>query len=218
MAPELSHNLITFHALSGCNNTSFIAGHSKKTMWQVFKDHHELLCGLGDGDLTQDAISSTEAFVCHTFNDSDRVHTTNEARFMLFSLVRKPEALPLMSEVWKQANYSQPNLPSPTDSGWKYEDGRHIPILMSRQSISESCMELVSCQCKTGCQVLLCTCRKSKVHCTQSCKCSNLANNIPWMNITDSDWQLVILRTISFHCSFDLCTLLWSRNVCCYWK
>ena len=64
MAPELSHNLIVFHALSGCDNTSFIASHSNKTMWQVSNDYHELLCGLEDGDLTQDQISSAEAFIC----------------------------------------------------------------------------------------------------------------------------------------------------------
>ena len=53
-----------------------------------------------------------------------------------------------------------------------------------------------------------CTCRKSKVHCSQSCRCSNLANNIPCMNIADSDWLLVILMTISFRCNFDLSTPL----------
>ena len=119
----------------------------------------------------------------------------------LFSLVKNPEALPPTSYalkphimkahyqnmVWKQANGSKQNLPSPTDSDWKYEDGRHITILMSLQPIPESCMKLVSCQSKTGCQTLRCTCRRSKVHCTQSCKCSNLTNNILCMNITDPD-------------------------------
>ena len=90
-----------------------------------------MFCGLGDGDLTHDTISSAEAFVCHAFNVPDHVHTINEARFMLFSLVKKSEALPPTSEalkllimrahyqsmVWKQSNCSQPNLPSPTDSG-----------------------------------------------------------------------------------------------------
>ena len=72
-------------------------------MWQVFvfKDHHELLCRLGDGDLAQDTISSAEAFVCHVFNVSDHAHTRNEAIFMLFSLVKKPEALPPMSDALK---------------------------------------------------------------------------------------------------------------------
>ena len=155
-----------------------------------------MLCGLGDGDITQDTISSAQAFVCPTFNVSDYVHMTNEGRFMLFSLAKKPEPLPPTSDVLKLhimrahyqsmvrklANCSQPNLPSPTDSGWKYEDGIHILIMMSLQPIPESCMELVSCQCKTGCQTLRCTCRKSKVHCTQSCKCGNLPNNVPCMN------------------------------------
>ena len=169
---------------------------------------------------TYDNISSAEAFFYHAFNVFDHAHIRNKARFMLFSLVKKPEALPPTSDaleqhirrdhyqnmIWKQGNYSQPNLPSPTDSGWKYEDGRHIQILMSLEPIPQSRMELVSCQCKTGCQTLRWTCRISKIHCTQSCKSSNLANNIPCMNITGSDWLLVILRTISFHCSFHFST------------
>ena len=101
MAQELLHNLIGFHDLTGCDNTSFIAGHSKKRMLQVFKDHRELLYGLGDGDLTQGTISKAEAFVCHVFNISDPVHTTNEAIFMLFSLVKKPDALTPTSDALK---------------------------------------------------------------------------------------------------------------------
>ena len=68
-------------------------------MWQVFKDHHELVCGLEDGDLTQDTISSAEPLiVCHLFNVPDHVHSTNEARIMLFSLVKKPEAISSTSD------------------------------------------------------------------------------------------------------------------------
>ena len=199
MAPELSHNYNCFSCFVELRQHAVIAGHSKKTMWQVFKDHHELLCGLEDDDITQDKFSA-EAFVFPAFN----VHTTNEARYMLFFLVKMIEAFPptsdalklhmmrdhyhsMVSMILKQANCSQPNPPSPTDSGWKFEDGRCITILMAFQPIPESCMELVSRQCKTGCQILRCTCRKSKVHCTQSCKCSNLVNNIPCMNITDYD-------------------------------
>ena len=187
MAPELSHSLIAFHDLSGWDNTSFIAGHAKKTMWQVLKDHFELLCCLGDVDLTQDNISSAEAFVCSAFNVLDHVHTTNEARFMLFSLVKKPEALPPTSDalkrhtmrvhyqstVWKRANCWQPNRPSPTDSGLE---------IWGRQIYSDSDVTSINARklhgirelpVQTGCQTLRCTCRKSKVHCIQSCKCSN---------------------------------------------
>ena len=145
-----------------CDNTSVVTGHSKKTMRQVFNDHHKLLCGMGDGGLTQATICSADAFVSHAFHVPDYVHTTNDAGFMLYSRVKKPEALPSTSDtlklhitrvhyhsmVWNQANCSQPNLQSPTDSGWNYEDGRHIPILMSLQSLPESCMEPVSNQCK----------------------------------------------------------------------
>ena len=86
---QLSQDLIAFRALSGCDNTSFTAGHSKKIVWQVSYDRHELRCDLRDDDQTQETISSARAFRCHAFNVPDHVHITNEARCMLFSLVKK---------------------------------------------------------------------------------------------------------------------------------
>ena len=57
---QLSQDLIAFRALSGCDNISFTAGHSKKIMWQVSYDRHELRCGLRDDDQTQETISSAK--------------------------------------------------------------------------------------------------------------------------------------------------------------
>ena len=132
MAPELSQNLIAFHALSSCDNMSFIAGNSKKTMCGEYLKTPWVALWSG----------RWRPNTRHAFNIPDDFHTTNEARFMQFFLVKKTEALPptsdalklhktrthYQSKVWKQANCSQPHLPSPTDIDWKYEDGRHIPI------------------------------------------------------------------------------------------
>ena len=35
--------LLAFHALTGCDTTSYFSGHIKRTAYKVFKDHHVLL-------------------------------------------------------------------------------------------------------------------------------------------------------------------------------
>ena len=40
-------SILAFHAITGCDSVSFIAGHSKKSAWKVFGTHYELLCDLG---------------------------------------------------------------------------------------------------------------------------------------------------------------------------
>ena len=48
MDRRVSKLLSGLHALTGSDTTSYVAGHTK-TWWVVFKEHHYLLQGLGDG-------------------------------------------------------------------------------------------------------------------------------------------------------------------------
>ena len=57
-------SILAFHAITGCDNVSFIAGHSKKSAWKVFGTHYELLCDLGKAELTSEVIQSAEKFIC----------------------------------------------------------------------------------------------------------------------------------------------------------
>ena len=45
--------LLSFHALTGCDTTSFIYKHFKKSAWKIFLDHYELLLSKGEGVLTE---------------------------------------------------------------------------------------------------------------------------------------------------------------------
>ena len=52
-----------FHALTGSDSTSYIAGHTKKTCWDVFVKHRHLLRGLGESPALSDhTIQDTEVF------------------------------------------------------------------------------------------------------------------------------------------------------------
>jgi len=36
-----------FHSITGCDTTSYLAGHTKKSCWKIFKEHHHLPETLG---------------------------------------------------------------------------------------------------------------------------------------------------------------------------
>ena len=95
--PTVLETLQTFHALTGSDVTSFRSGHSKKTAWKVFEQHHELLKDLGKGNLAKETIAETEKFVCRLYNTQD-VTRVNKARSQLFMKSRAPESFPPTSD------------------------------------------------------------------------------------------------------------------------
>jgi len=189
--PTVLGTILAFHALTGSDDTtSYISGHSKKTAWMVFQEHHELLQNLGKGELTDEIAKDAEQFVCRVYKVQN-VNTVDEARPILFIKSHAPESLPPTSDalsfhiklshyqaaVWRQAHLNYPDLPSPESMGWRYEDDFLVPVLMSLSPVPDACREVVSCGCNTGCGNLRCKCRKSDLLCTGACKCRNVNDN-----------------------------------------
>lgn len=189
--------LLPFHALTGCDTTSFIYNHSKKAAWKVFLQHHKLLSSIGEGELTEGKMKEVEKFVCKMYK-LNHIASVDEARVILFLKKGKPDALPPTSDalllhvrrahyqtlVWKQAHCSEPNLPDPQTLGWKrIADNKLQPLLMTQDPIPKSCQEIISCSCFTGCANLRCSCKKAKLYCTSLCACkSNNVNANPCRN------------------------------------
>lgn len=71
---------------------------------------------------------------------------------------------------WAQALVVSPNVPCPSQWGWKKVDGKWEPLWSSQQPVSECCPELISCKCKKGCKDR-CKCRKAFLPCTALCFC-----------------------------------------------
>ena len=106
-----------FHALTGCDTTSFICKHSKISTWKVFLKHHALFSSLGEGELTEEKMKEVEEFVCKMYK-LESIGSVDEAQAILFSKKGNPEALPPTSDalslhvkrvhyqatVWKQMN------------------------------------------------------------------------------------------------------------------
>ena len=177
-------NLLPFHALTGCDTTSYFANHTKKSAWKTFIEHHGLLSNLGIGTLTETTTRSVEKFVCRMY-DVLSADSVDAARHVLFCKAGKPEAMSPTSDalkfhlmrvhyqtmVWRYALNATPELPSPVGMGWKRLDPGLQPILMSLDPIPKSCLELISCACRKQCQTRRCKCRKSGLLCATICAC-----------------------------------------------
>lgn len=59
--------LPAFHSLTESDTTSFLAGHSKKSCWNVYKDNHDLLSNLGKGNLSDQTSAAAETFICKVY-------------------------------------------------------------------------------------------------------------------------------------------------------
>ena len=136
-------NLLPFHALTGCDTTSYFANHTKKSAWKTFIEHHGLLSNLGIGTLTETTTRSVEKFVCRMY-DVLSADSVDAARLVLFCKAGKPEAMSPTSDalkfhlmrvhyqtmVWRYALNATPELPSPVSMGWKRLDSGLQPILI----------------------------------------------------------------------------------------
>ena len=175
-------NIIPFHAITGCDTVSHIAGHRKKTAWKKFCSNPDLLANLGKGDLHDETCKLAEKFICRIYKLPDEDICDN-ARVDMFGKCRLPEALPPTSNalqfhiqrahyqamVWRQATCNIPLLPQPETMGWSKDNGILVPILMSVSPIPEICTEVITCGCTKGCNSGKCGCKKANLPCTKSC-------------------------------------------------
>jgi hypothetical protein len=167
---------LTFRSITGCDTTSFFYGILKKKTYKVYDQDANLLEGIGEAELTDEKIKLAEAFIGKLYNQV--TDTSDEARDLMFGKSKSLESLPSTSDalklhierahfqasVWKQANVVKLVLPSPITMGWSLDGDRLIPLLMTLDPIPQAYLEMISCQCSTGCITLLCSCKKPNCH------------------------------------------------------
>ena len=56
--PDVALSLLPFHALTGSDSTSFLAGHSKKSTFKFFLENVQLLSTLGKDLFTTDTLQN----------------------------------------------------------------------------------------------------------------------------------------------------------------
>jgi len=182
LTQPVRENLLSFHALTGCDTTSYFSGHAKKSCWKAFESQPLLVKGIGrDGDL-----APIEQFVCHLYGTPDQ-RTVNHARLQLFGKAKKGlEMLPptrdalelhatranYQAKIWLQADQEHIDVSSPTDtSAWRKESGCLKAVWTRLPPIPKACLELVACGCKSKCRTARCTCFRENFRCTFACGC-----------------------------------------------
>lgn len=149
LEPDVLEALPAFHALTGSDTTSYLAGHTQKTCWRTFKEHHHLLQSLGEGPaLGDNTIQDAEEFMCKLYGVLDTLNI-NEARCKLFVKGVTPEKLPptrnalsyhirrshFQATLWRQAHLRYPVFPPTETMGWKLAEEMLVPILMSQSRV-----------------------------------------------------------------------------------
>ena len=66
-------SLLPFHAIMGSDTTSYISGHTKKSVCLTFKAHYSLLSGLGEGDLIEHKFKEADKFIFKLYSVKDDV-------------------------------------------------------------------------------------------------------------------------------------------------
>ena len=186
LAQDVRRNLSTIHSLSGCDSTSQFAGYGKKSMWKIFLQSPSLLAKLGhDNHLSEDRISYVEEFVVKLYMPASDMTSIDTLRARLFRQ-KSPDALPPTHDalvqhmlrvnyqalIWYKSIESKLELPPAQDSGWELNPAGQLQTkLLSQPAIPQTCVELLTCSCKTQCRRITCTCQKNQLHCTRACKC-----------------------------------------------
>jgi len=164
-------NLLSFHALMGCDTTSSFSGQGKKSCWKIFQNHPNLVSGVGRDGQFQDA----KRFVCLLYGTPDAA-TIDHSRLEIFSRAKKGldqlpptrDALELhvapanhQATIWLQTDKENMSIAPPTESSaWKNAP-TGLEIVWSRlPPVPQACLELLICGCKNGCVTIRCTCYK----------------------------------------------------------
>ncbi|KAK3925974.1 Chromosome-associated kinesin KIF4 [Frankliniella fusca] len=201
LGQEKCEALPGFHAFSGCDTTSFLAGCSKRKCWTIWESHAEVTSAFKAlstplHHLEEDIFAALVQFTVRLYDHKSDSTLLNVTRRDLFerknhSIFTIPptaaslrqhclRALHQAGHLWGRALEDQPpKPPPPTDFGRKIEDGILVPVWTALPSLWAKCRELeVMCGCKKGCETKNCSCRAAKLPCCAGCKackgkCSN---------------------------------------------
>ena len=180
-----------FHAFTGCDTVPAFGGRGKKrawSTWQVFPEVTEAFESLllMEEEISETVMSVLERYVVLLYDRTSDLVQVNDARKQLFaqksrSLENIPPTYAALREhikrasyqanCWNQALTPNPELPSPTDWGWRKDTEGLQPFWTTLPEAAESCYELIRCSCKKGC-VRRCKCVKAALKCTALCFCS----------------------------------------------
>ena len=184
--------LPSFHALTGCDTVSALAGIGKKTGYNTWKCYTEVtsaLCNLSaqPENILEDDSALIERFVILMYSRTSPLTLVNQARQIFFAQGNRiienipptqsalqqhmKRAAYQAGHVWGQSLVAIQEFPSPEDWGWQTANDEWTPTWSTLPEASKSCQELIRCACKEACRGL-CKCHKASLPCTALCSCA----------------------------------------------
>lgn len=195
MGESAARQLLVVHAISGCDTTSCLYGHSKGSVWRRIISNNKTLPLT---DIIQSSDHSHESIAAaglklltfvYSGKFKDSLNNLRYTRYMDITASAtaplKPERLPptenaakfhifrthLQVLQWKSLMNADIN---PTDWGWKLMDGHYVPIATDLEPAPETMLSVMRCKCKIEskhpCSSQHCTCAKNGLQCVAACK------------------------------------------------
>ena len=191
LGPDRCTALPMFHAFTGCDTVSFFGGRGKRTAWDTWRSYNDItsifVSLANTPELVESSVTSLERFVILLYDRTSSLEDINQARKHLFAQKgRSIENIPLTKAAlvqhikravyqagycWAQATTPSPDLPCPSEWGWKRKEPCSWEAnWTSLPEATVACRELLRCGCKKGCKKN-CKCSKAALQCTALCQC-----------------------------------------------
>ena len=203
-------NILFAHAISGCDTTSRLHGVGKHLALKKllndseFQKHAETFLYAADIQTNQ-IIAAGEREIVSLYNGqkNDSLDKLKCQRFkekvVKCSKEIQAQALPPTSNaakyhslrVFHQISEWMGKSLDATAYGWRKKDGKFLPVKTDVPPAPNYLLEVIHCNCKTGCSTLKCTCRRHGLEYTFACgdckgsSCSNAVD--PQVNEAESD-------------------------------
>ena len=161
-------------------------GIGKSTAWTVFKEFHYLIDGINIGCPNDCDYECTQKFMFWLFKDNVAL-TLEDIRATLILSTNWPEEISPTSDAaklhisraflqayqWVDAYIPVQDILSNDllKEGFTLDSEKNIlkPIMMTKDPMSKAVVEMISCNCRTGCDSCRCNCFKANLKCTVLC-------------------------------------------------
>ena len=188
------------HALTGCDSSSALSGHGKKSILKLAQSHLTLVSRLNDNfEIDPTTVSEEASEVCVEL--ASLIYTGKESNVDLAKMQNNlfekkqlvtdklPPTFPEYHEhikeanfhahIWNNATVPMLNLPSPIENGWsRDEEDSMCPTKMLNPPAHEGFVELTICRCETTCGMNRCSCERNGFLYSGACYCETCENNV----------------------------------------
>ena len=186
LGPIVCKHILFIHAVSGCDTTSRLFGIGKgqalKTYCssELFQEQAHVF-DTNDGNKEEIVSAGEKAVICLYKSKNEGLDDLRHKKFCqkvaTSSSPVQASSIPPTSaachyhslRVYHQVQQWKGQDLNPCNWGWKIQSGKCVAIRTDLAAAPKTLLEIVKCNCKTGCKTGRCTCKKHGLECTAVC-------------------------------------------------